>query len=1173
MRLSHIRLTGFKSFVEPTTLALPGGRVGVVGPNGCGKSNLIDAVRWVLGESAAGQLRGAALADVIFNGSSRRPPVGRAAVELVFDNQDGTLGGRWAATSEIALQRELHRDGTSHYRLNGVKCRRRDIADLLAGTGLGPRSYAIIEQGTISRLIEARPEELRTLLEEAAGIAHYRSRRRETERRLERAGQNLLRLTDLRDEQQRQVDALGRQARAASQFRELQQQRRQLQARQLEIRWQDQQHDQATAKARAAQAEAAVSGAREHRARFADLTPLQAQERAAAEHLEHCQGAHYAAEAEVAACRAQRQQQARERERLQQQYEALSRQRQARLADAEAAQQQATRHAAQLADLQMPLAAAAVDQRARQQALAAAEAAREPIEQQRLAAHRASADAEREHQLAAAALTALTRREAEQVRQRRALDEATRALATEAPDAALAALRQRLAELTDARAQLARQLAAAGEAARQHEAQAQLADRSLREAEHGQQQLAQELRLLQRLQQAQGADSPPRWRAPAPTPAELERCPLLVERLEVEPGWERAVEVVLGDLLSAPLVPAPENWLQAASSLHSGLLQVLAQTAAMPPPERIPATSLAHRVEGPSAIRAWLAPVLAAEDLAAALRLRRDCAGATVVTADGLWLAPLGLRARRPPPDEESPLARARRLRELATALAAAEAQTQAAQRELAQARAARQQAQDRYEQLQHEAAGVQADQARAEAQLQATQQAATHHRQRLERDRQALAALEQAAAELAVERVRLVQVQAEAEARAREASAAQAEADGRRQQAQVDWQAARQAHAAADQAHAALQRRHQGAAQALAEVRQRLAGLQAGQEALGQRLDELQAALQAAEQAQAPAADEFERLQAMQAQRTSALAAAREALAVRRAALQAAQVERDRAQAAFDEAQAQGRDAALGLQAAQLRVEALAGEWQQTLGTPPPAQDVALPPPEADELAQTTTALAALQRRLERLGTVNLAAVEDLAAAQARRDELAVQHEDLAASVATLGGAIEEIDRESRRQFKATFARLDAGFSAMFPRLFGGGRAALTLTEDDPLQGGITVMAQPPGKRNSRIQLLSGGEKALTAVALVLAIFELNPAPFCLLDEVDAPLDEANVGRFCRLLETMSDRVQFIYITHNKATMAAADRLIGVTMAEPGVSRVVAVDLDRAVELAQAER
>ena len=1172
MRLSHIRLAGFKSFVEPTTLALPGGRIGVVGPNGCGKSNLIDAVRWVLGESAAGQLRGGALADVIFNGSSQRPPVGRAAVELVFDNQDGTLGGRWAATSEIALQRELYRDGTSHYRLNGVKCRRRDIADLLAGTGLGPRSYAIIEQGTISRLIEARPEELRTLLEEAAGIAHYRSRRRETERRLERAGQNLLRLTDLRDEQRRQVATLGRQAQAAQQFRELQQQRRGLQARQLEIRWHQQQLDQAAAQAGARQAEAAVSQARARRARLADLAALQAQERAAAEHLEHCQGAHYAAQAEAAAYRAQREQQAREHERLQYQHEALSRQFDARLAEAEAAQRQAAEHESQLTALAAPLAAAAAVQRDRQRALAEVEAAREPIEQQRLTAHRATADAEREQQLAAAALAALARREAEHGRQRAAIDEAARDLAAEAPEAELAALHQQLAALTETRATLATQLAVAAEADRRIGAQAQLADQVLRKAERQQQQLAEELRLLQRLQQAQAAASRPRWNASTPTPAELERYPLLAAHLTVEAGWERAVEVVLGDLLEAPLVNAPEDWLPAASSLQTGLLQVLAHTPAQTT-EKVPADSLAHKVQGPTTIRRWLAPVLAAEDLPAALRLRHRCAEATVVTADGIWLAPHGLRAQRPPQDEESPLTRARRVREVTTALTAAQAQQQAARRDVTQTRTARQQAQDRHERLRRDAASLQTDQARVEAQLQAAQKAERRHRQRLERDRHLLAQLEQAANELATERMRLVQTQTEAQARARKARAVQAEVDRRRQQAHADWQGARQAATAADEAHAVLQRRHQSAAHALAEARQRLAGLQAGQEALGHRLVELHAALQAGLQDQAPAAEELDRLQAAQTQQATALAAAREALAARRTALQAGQHERDLAQTVLDEAEAESRAAALARQAAQLRAEALAGEWQQTLGSPPPAGEVPLPPPAADELAQTTAALAALQRRLERLGTVNLAAVDDLSAAQARRDELTVQHDDLAASVATLNGAIEEIDRESRRQFKATFTRLDAGFGAMFPRLFGGGRASLTLTEADPLDGGISVMAQPPGKRNSRIQLLSGGEKALTAVALVLAIFELNPAPFCLLDEVDAPLDEANVGRFCRLLETMSDRVQFIAITHNKATMAAADHLIGVTMAEPGVSRVVAVDLDRALALAQPEQ
>ncbi|MGP8033742.1 MAG: chromosome segregation protein SMC [Steroidobacteraceae bacterium] len=1163
MRLTKIKLAGFKSFVDPTHISLASNLTGVVGPNGCGKSNVIDAVRWVMGELSAKYLRGDSMADVVFNGSSARKPVGTATVELVFDNADGKIGGPYASYGEISLKRAVSRDGQSAYFINGVRCRRKDITNLFLGTGLGARSYAIIEQGMITRVIDAKSEDMRAFVEEAAGISRYKERRKETEARIAETRENLERLQDLRDEVEKQIRHLQRQAATARRYQALKDTERRLTAELIALRLRDLDSGAEVHDAELRGCELAMQAQlTAQRTAEAQLEKQRVAQSERGEQLSAVQARYYEAGADISRLEQTlehtRELRERQRDDLTQATATLT-ELAAHIARDEE-QLQATR--AELARLAPELTAAS---RFEQRAAAALEAVERELNdaQQRWEAHTlqsgaAGQDAQVERTRIEQLTMQLTRLAALAAR----LTAERQTLAQSGGD-------DELRQLTDAeaRARLASDARSAALEAAQERLQAarsvqHAAEVALEESRATRAGARAELTTLEALQSAalEGrTGEAPAWLKGAGLAAQ----PRLAAALEVESGWERAVETALGDYLEAVCVPRLEDVAAAIGTLTAGRVTLIEKGAA----GRGRARTLAAHVSGPPAVLARLAAVRTADSLAAALKERGGLAeGESLMTRAGEWLGRDWLRVSRGADPREGVIAREQRLTELRAAVTATEQRAEAAQAalgaaraELTEAEAAADLAQQAIRQAHSEhadlRAALEAGRVRAE---ESTLRAARLGHEAAEMDR------EQSTAAAALARAQ--QALARAQDTSGQLAAARATLEGEREAQRVRLGAARADLQAAQLAardlhvHVETRRSTEGsvavAVSRMLEQREQLSRRRAALEeelasgdepiiqvqarlgeALTRRLkveSELSVARTALEEADlALRALDEERLAAEQR-----VSAAREAMDAARLAAQETHVRRAALAEQFAETRCE-----LAAVLAGLAAQASVGAWEQSL----------------------TEARA----DIERLGQVNLAAIDELRDQTQRKEYLDRQFADLTAALDTLAEAMRRIDRETRSRFDDTFERINAGLRDKFPRLFGGGHAYLELVGEDKLTAGVAVMARPPGKKNSTIHLLSGGEKALTAVALVFAIFDLNPAPFCLLDEVDAPLDEYNVGRFCDIVRDMSARVQFVFITHNKATMELASQLIGVTMVEPGVSRLVTVDVDEAVRLA----
>ncbi|MCX7962419.1 MAG: chromosome segregation protein SMC [Burkholderiales bacterium] len=1163
MRLTQIRLSGFKSFVDPTVIHLPGNLVGVVGPNGCGKSNVIDAVRWVLGEMRAAALRGDSMQDVIFNGAANRQPLARAAVELLFDNSLGRIGGPWSRYAEISVKRVIQRDGESSYFINGTPVRRRDITDMFLGTGLGPRAYAIIEQGMISRVIEARPEELRVFLEEAAGVSRYRERRKETERRLADTRENLARVTDIRAELGAQIEKLEAQAKVAARYRELQQELRVKQ----QLLWYLRRRDAAAERARHAEAIARTEAALE--AETAQLRALEgrlAQARSAhdeaAERLNAAQAALYGANAEVARHEAE----LRHAEAARESLAARRRERRAQLDSAREQRAQLTQslHAwvarhAERRDAAARTAEASAAETAR---LPQAERAYRAAQEQLAAARAALAREEGAAQLEEQAAVHL-RRALESLEARRARLQAELAELVEPPADAIAESEARIAALGAAIAEAQRALEQAHEEAAAAEAAKAQAARALEQAVRAHAAAAAQRDTLVQVQAQAEANAPlAEW---------LERkglaaLPRLWQRIRIEPGWETAVESVLRERLHA-LEAGEAAALRALGDEAPPVKASFYAPSDLPAPVP-PAASLAAKVHCADAALAhavgeWLAGAIVCEGRPDASALAALAPGAFYVDRAGHRYTAHTLALHAPDAADAGMLARQAeidalegRVAELARAAQAARAHLAACDAALAERLAA----------LEHARARI----AEHERERHASEIAALTLRQARERWRERSAQIQRELGEIA-------EAQAADEARLAAAGAALA-----RLAANI---------AGARDALAEAQAAYDAAAAALAEQRERAASAErAAQEArfaereAAAKIGELDGAVKLID-AQIDAAErEAARLDAELARdpipalrdalaaavearlaREQSLAEARATLEAAASALRALDEERLRRQAACAPLRESLEELRLKEQAARLSLEQFAAQLAES-----GADEAQLAQAEAGapRPASLQTEIARAAQALADLGAVNLAALEELAAARERKQFLDAQSADLEEAAKTLEDAIRRIDRETRELLRETFDAVNGHFGTLFPQLFGGGEARLVLTGEEILDAGVQVVAQPPGKRNSTIHLLSGGEKALTAIALVFALFQLNPAPFCLLDEVDAPLDDANTLRFCELVKRMSAQTQFLFITHNKITMEMASHLIGVTMPESGVSRVVAVDVAEALRM-----
>lgn len=1177
VRLTQIKLAGFKSFVEPTVIPTPSQLVGVVGPNGCGKSNIIDAVRWVLGESKASELRGESMQDVIFNGSGNRKPAARASVELVFDNSQGRAAGQWSTYSEIAVRRVLTRDGTSSYLINNQQVRRRDIHDIFLGTGLGARGYAIIGQGMINRLIEARPEELRVFLEEAAGVSRYKERRRETENRLEDTRENLTRVEDILRELGNQLQKLEAQAEVAREYRQLQEDGE----RKQHVLWlmkEQQAHNDQKQKFLAietAQTELEAALAQLRAGESALETRRQAHYQAG-DAVHAAQGLLFEAGAQVSRLEAEIRHVVDSRNRLQVRREQLNTQlqewdeQQAHCTEqAQAATLELEEAAARSAELNIQLddaqgalpnietqvRSAAADRDAMRGTLAR-------IEQDLALAAQSQRDTDRQLQN----LQLRRERLEQELRSLNAPDpDAIRRLAGDAA-AAQELLEEAQAILADAEAQLP----VCDDKRRQASAESRQASEEVARLEA-------RLSALVKLQddvQKQGALEP--WLARH----ELASLSRLWQKLHIEPGWETALESVLRERMTGIELRQLDHAVAFAADTPPARLafhQLPAQlqaAGATTAPGNLDRLASRLRVTDPelrSLLNHWLDNVYIAPDLQRALALRSDLpAGAVLVVREGHAVDRYGLRFYAPDSEQAGLLARQQEIENLRRDLKARQLIADQALSKLAGAESA----------WQHASAAV------SPARQRVAELTQRLHDARLEHSR--LAQLAEQSDERAA---RLREDLAEIAAQSEELAATREQAEVRFEELDIKLGEHQMQFADAEMSGEALQEKADAARAHVRDIERRIQEAQYTERTLQARIAELQRNQQlAAEQARRARAEldglqgELFELDAsaaqaglqealeLRAEREEALNRARIELDNHAAALRQADEERLQKERSLDPLRQRITELQLQEQAARLAVEQFAEQLDAAKVERTALQ--AWLESQTDDWrrpAWLQSEVQRISRKIDGLGPVNLAALDELNTARERKGFLDAQHEDLSTAIQTLEDAIRKIDRETRELLQTTFDTVNTHFGELFPKLFGGGEAKLIITGEEILDAGVQVMAQPPGKRNSTIHLLSGGEKALTATALVFALFKLNPAPFCLLDEVDAPLDDANTERYANLVRSMSDQTQFLFISHNKIAMQMARQLVGVTMQEQGVSRIVAVDIDSALQLAEA--
>ncbi len=1173
MRLNSIKLSGFKSFAEPTNFMLPGQLVGVVGPNGCGKSNIMDAVRWVLGESKASELRGESMQDVIFNGTTTRKPASRSSVELVFDNADHRAGGQWNQYEEIAVKRVLTREGNSSYYINNQPVRRKDVQDVFLGTGLGPRAYAIIGQGTISRIIESKPEELRLFLEEAAGVSKYKERRRETENRLSDTRENLTRVEDILRELNANLEKLERQAEVAQKYHGLQADVTLKQHQLWFLKRAESEADQIKIKA---EADKAVN---DLEARMADLRHIEAEleavrqaHYAAGDQVNQAQGQLYEASAEVgrleaeirfvvegrqrvtqrlATLKEQIAQWSQRHEDAQVELESLSEQDVTAEERAETLAAQVEEQAMQLPDLEDALRQA--QQRANEQRASVAQVQQQI---QVLAAEQRSIE-----------------EQARGLNQRRDRLSADRNALAAPDEARLSSLKDQLEGAQDAAAEAEARLQDLQDLVPQLDEDRRERQQTVNQESARQADLSARLEALKALQDKVRTDGKLKpWLARHG----LDGLQGLWSRLHVEPGWENALESALRERLGALEVSRLEmvRGLQG----HSAAEAPPAKLAFFSPPDsakpdgacdkpRLLEMVRLHDASLRTLLSHWLQGCYTAVSLDEALSRRHELQpGEWFFVASGHAVSAYSVCFYAPDSEQSGLLARAQEIENLDKQLRAQALMAEDSRHALVRAEAAYADASQRLAAVRRETTESQSRRHELEVEWLRLSQMAEQTRTRSEQIQNDLSEVDAALEELQERRIT-------AEARFEELDLQLA--DSQERHAQLDERVIESERKLAEcrEQQRALERQAQEATFARRSLEARRAEL-------SRAIDTAQQQAQALVDEERRAQDEMARLSdaaaqgglqdalELKSQREAALAARRSEYDDLTARLRASDERRLQIERALDPLRQRITEFQLKEQAARLGLEQYANLLADAQA------DLAV---VAQSIAEGNVRLTGLQSEIDRLhreiaalGAVNLAALDELTAARERKTFLDAQSADLIEAMTTLEDAIRKIDGETRELLSGTFNTVNEHFGRMFPELFGGGNARLIMTGEEILDSGVQVMAQPPGKKNQTIHLLSGGEKALTAIALVFAIFQLNPAPFCLLDEVDAPLDDANTERYAKLVSSMSRGTQFLFISHNKIAMEMAEQLIGVTMQEQGVSRIVAVDMESALSMAE---
>jgi len=1164
MRLCNIKLSGFKSFVDPTNLIVTSNLVGIVGPNGCGKSNIIDAVTWVMGESSAKHLRGESLTDVIFSGSSTRQPVGQASVELVFDNTEKKLGGQYASYNEISINRQINRDSVSTYYLNGTRCRRRDITAIFLGTGLGPRSYAIIEQGMISRMIEAKPEELRVFIEEAAGISKYRERRRETENRIKRTKENIVRLNDIRDELEKQVTHLQRQAKSAKRYKKLKQEQRKLSSELLALNWRDLNKEVCGLKEDTGKKENAVEASiAKVRETEAEIEKQRESLSDANQHFNNRQSEYYKVGSDISRYE-QKLQHTREKiTTIESELENAHQTHAVAIKQHEQDKAEYKKLQTELSVLEPKLHGTRNESNKAYEILNYAEEAMQGWQSEWDAFNESYSEYTRQVQIDKTRLEHLEFGLGEQAERRVQLDQEISNFEQSDLNATIQSLLRSQEDEEKKHTLLLKEHAEKQNIVKDNREKIRTSSSKLDSARQEYQHLKGRLASLETLQQSVIEDNQELsdWLQEN----NLDTQQRLSQSIKVNPKWTHALETVIGIHMHNICVDDIGSYLDKLE-YAPGKFGLMNLSGSSVTPESIHYARLIDQITTDIRIPFILENIFLADSLDQAISMLPSLSvGQSVVTDKGIWLCHDWVIVNNASEANDSILNREEEISTLKREFENREVMIKTIETELRSTEEALEQAETTLNDQHFLLTGQQQGISDLRAELASTQteseQLSIHHQRLVEEldtnqeqaksDKSEIDSLKQRLANRDKDRMQLQEQR-------NELSNVKDKHRESLNTARTRWQETHnESHGIALQLESHSSRR--------ASYEQAIKRNDIQLSLLVTRITELENNLF---ENQSPIKEIQERIEASLNDKIHAeknLGDARTNVQSIESSMRETEKNRHKHEQELEVLRSVLEKARLGVNSCQVKLETVE---EQLSAAQQNAKELLNTIEEGANQEDWTIQLESLDRKIQRLGPINLAAIDEFTQNAERKTYLDSQNKDLVEALTTLENAIRKIDKETRTRFKETFDELNTNIKDMFPKLFGGGHAYLELTGDDLLQTGVVIMARPPGKKNSNIHLLSGGEKALTAVALVFAIFKLNPAPFCILDEVDAPLDDTNVGRFCDLVKSMSDEIQFIFVTHNKITMEIAHQLLGVTMHEAGVSRLVSVDMGEAVDM-----
>ncbi len=1166
MRLCNIKLSGFKSFVDPTNLIIPGSLVGVVGPNGCGKSNIIDAVTWVMGESSAKHLRGESMTDVIFSGSSARQPVGQASVELVFDNTEKKLGGQYASYNEISVKRTINRDAVSTYYLNGARCRRRDITAIFLGTGLGPRSYAIIEQGMISRLIDAKPEELRIYIEEAAGISKYRERRRETENRIKHTKENIERLTDIREELEKQLNHLQRQAKAAERYKNLKQEQRKVSSELLALNWRDLNKEMSSLKEGAGNRENAVEASlAKVRETEAEIEKQREALRESNQHFNNMQSEYYKVGSDISSYE-QKLQHTREKiTTIESELEKVRRTHIDTVKQHEQDKEEYEKLQIELTNLEPKLSGSRNESNKAYEILNHAEEAMQSWQSEWDSFNESYSEFTRQGQVDKTRLEHLEFGLGELAERRIYLEQEVSKFEQSELNNTIEALSKSLVSEEEKQRVLTKEYAEKQNFVKDYREKIRTLSTKLNAARQEFQSLKGRLTSLETLQQSvlENNQELNDWLIEN----NLDQNQRLSQTIKINPKWTHALETVIATHLHDICIDNLDSYINKLESAPGKFGLMNTNSASDKSTEAKPYPRLIEQITTDVRIPSILENIYLADSLEQAINILPNLSsGQSIVTEKGTWLSHDWVIVNNINDANDSVLNREEEISSLKLDLVkredeiiSFESELKTTEENLEQVEAVLNEQQTLTSKQQQSISDIREKLASTQTEA---EQLSIRHQEYLEELSENIEQAESDKSEIDTIKQRLESVEEDN----KQFQQQREELSNIREKHRESLNAARNSwQETHNESHGiALQLESYSSRRASYEQAIKRNDIQVSH--LANRISELEKNLS---DNQFPVKELQDKIEACLKDKVIAeknLGDARANVQAIEANMRELEQSRHKFEADLEGLRADLEKARLAVNSCQVRLETV----EEKLGAEDHnAKELLESMEEGANQGDWTAQLEALDRKITRLGPINLAAIDEFTQNSERKTYLDSQHKDLIDALTTLENAIAKIDKETRTRFKETFDELNKNIKEMFPILFGGGHAYLELTGDDLLQTGVAIMARPPGKKNSSIHLLSGGEKALTAVSLVFSIFKLNPAPFCILDEVDAPLDDTNVGRFSNLVKSMSNEVQFIFITHNKITMEIANQLLGVTMHEPGVSRLVSVDMDEAIEMA----